>query len=89
MNISEQQKSLRDRIAGLCESHNEIMKLLWAAMNECREHVYEARGIRARCAICDDDGGWYCPDSPSHACEYDYDTNGENCVYCGEPIERK
>lgn len=89
--LSTEQIALRDRITGLRESLNKIQKILWAAERECREHVYapSKRGLRACCVICVHDGGWYCPESPSHACEYDWETNGENCVHCGEPKVRK
>ena len=92
MNITPEQAALRDRIAGLRESLNEIQKLLWAAEKECREHVYAAYSDYAAavcCVICGKHGGWYCPESPSHACEYDWKMRGENCIHCGEPQERK
>jgi hypothetical protein len=41
------------------------------------------------CAICDKDFGWYCPVNPKHYCEYDYKKNGENCIHCHVPSERK
>ena len=38
------------------------------------------------CWICGKDFGWYCPDSPNHACEYSQE---EGCIYCNQPEERK
>ena len=41
-------------------------------------------------AFCKDCGrglGWYCPDNPTHVCEYGED--GEDCIHCGQPDERK
>ena len=40
----------------------------------------------ARCFVCGESLGWYCPDSPDGACHY---SKGEGCDYCGEPSERK
>lgn len=41
--------------------------------------------------VCDDcgktTGSWFCPKNPpTHVCEY---TNGEWCIHCGNPEERK
>jgi hypothetical protein len=34
--------------------------------------------------------GWYCPDSPDHACHYaEDDTACDNCLYCHQPDARK
>jgi hypothetical protein len=40
----------------------------------------------AECDICGQSFGWYCPDSPDRYCHYKV---GENCIYCGDPDERK
>lgn len=89
MALSAIQIALRDRIAGLRGSLDEIQRLLWAAERECRAHVYEENGLRARCMICGKDGGWYCAVSPIHVCEYDWPESGEYCIYCNESKERK
>jgi len=40
-------------------------------LDQCpHEIVQEGSWGGARCAICDQDFGWYCPDSPDHACHY-------------------
>lgn len=33
--------------------------------------------------------GWDCEESPTGKCVYDWATNDECCVYCGDPEERK
>lgn len=46
----------------------------------------------ANCAVCGEDLGWYCPESPNGYCEYKQEDGGYNedrCRYCGEPEERK
>jgi hypothetical protein len=45
----------------------------------------------AICAICNENYGWYCEKSPTHACSYEQPdgTIIEYCSYCGEPYERK
>lgn len=87
--LSNDQRALRDRVSGLYLSFNEIQRLLWAAIRECREHIYGVKGGRACCIICGHDGGWYCPEAPLHVCQYDWSENGEWCIYCSEPKERK
>lgn len=41
------------------------------------------------CQDCDTGFGWFCPDSPQGYCVYDWEKHGENCIYCGNPEERK
>lgn len=45
-------------------------------------------GDSTNCLICGDDLGWWCPESKNGLCEYNR-KNGEYCVHCGEPSERK
>jgi hypothetical protein len=57
-------------------------------------HSFIKRGDSAICEVCRVDGGWWCPSSPSHCCEYEEQTEGaphaeESCIHCGEPDERK
>lgn len=42
-----------------------------------------------KCVKCGTHGGWYCPsdDNPSNECAYN--SGDENCLYCGQPEERK
>lgn len=43
-----------------------------------------------RCIHCDE-SFWFCPKSPNHICKYDdkKDPAHDNCIYCGQPEERK
>jgi hypothetical protein len=45
----------------------------------------------AHCAVCSEDLGWYCPDSPTGLCEYDdkEDLMHDTCLHCGAPEERR
>lgn len=52
----------------------------------CKHHIVRFGGA-ARCQICGQDFGWWCPNAPDHFCAY---LQGEEqCRYCGEPNERK
>lgn len=79
------------------EAQSELNKLIW----ECsrRGHVVTKREKSggAYCAICRIPLGWWCPKSPDHLCHYPNEEGyekyenvyWENCVFCGEPNERK
>lgn len=46
----------------------------------------------AVCSICNENYGWWCPDSPTNACDYgqeDGEYDEDCCRYCGKPEERK
>lgn len=32
---------------------------------------------------------WECTESPTKFCVYDWDNTGEDCIFCGQPEERK
>ena len=61
-------------------------------MRTCKhEHVMHDR-MSAECAICGQDLGWYCENSPTLSCNYwqeDGSYDEDNCIYCGGPEERK
>ena len=40
------------------------------------------------CAVCGKQLGWHCPVNPKGYCEYD-EENGEDCIHCHIPQERK
>lgn len=42
----------------------------------------------AYCVICGDRVGWWCDESPFNTCRYE-DPNWDECIYCGQPYERK
>jgi hypothetical protein len=60
---------------------------------ECQHEIIEYKVTEdcssAHCRICNEPFGWWCPKSPDNLCHYDYRTNGEYCIYCGQPEERK
>lgn len=45
------------------------------------------------CVICREHFGWYCPDNPNRdfpICQLQWNGQGDDeCVYCGQPDERK
>lgn len=55
-------------------------------VRSCKDHLYTNEYDSAICCICGSDGGWWCPDSETHTCDY---TDGEFCIHCGAPDERK
>lgn len=87
MTLTDEQQKLQQQIVDAKANSvmaNEAYRLL---RKQCVEHVYEKDGDSAVCAICGDDGGWWCPESQDHTCEY---TNSDDCcTHCGNPEERK
>lgn len=61
-----------------------------AYYNEKKKHdhviVKTESGMGARCAICKDRFGWWCPKSEKNYCE---DTGRGICRFCGISTERK
>jgi len=60
-------------------------------INTC-EHEIIKSGSSAKCDICGKYGGWYCPESLNHMCDYEQEDGSYDedcCRYCGEPEERK
>jgi len=54
--------------------------------------IYETDWGAAVCKKCNKHFGWWCPDRPDKSkpwCEYNWETHGEDCIYCGQPEERK
>lgn len=52
----------------------------------------DTTGSLAVCSVCGNSLGWYCPDSPTHLCDYrqeDESYDEDCCRYCGQPEERK
>ena len=100
---------LKEKISKLLESNEElrINKLIYDSAKkivDSHNHyvVSDQADVScgyagARCIICNNDLGWYCPKSPDHLCNY-YGIHGDNnypyldeddCIYCHEPEERK
>lgn len=42
----------------------------------------------AKCMVCGNHLGWWCPKSKDHLCHYEK-TNSDSCDFCGHPDERK
>jgi hypothetical protein len=63
----------------ICKKKGHIVK------KRITEKGYETGGCF--CSVCGENLGWYCPKNPKQYCEYDGKT--EECIYCGEPEERK
>jgi hypothetical protein len=78
------------RKRAVVDTRNKIRKLhirLATLISECN-HVTVRCGDGAKCLVCGKNFGWWCPNSPTHYCEYDDEFN-ESCKYCEEPEERK
>ena len=57
-----------------------------------RQHkVVEIECDLACCALCGKDFGWWCPENPSHYCEYEdgKSFHSYECKWCRQPVQRK
>ena len=87
MELTDKQWRLQQRIANAkaaaCNAENRLAR--YKAM--C-QHVYaQSAGESSYCVVCGNFGGWYCPENPTHVCQYSRDF--DSCDFCGEPEERK
>lgn len=73
-------KKLREQIFTLLDEKNNIKA-------KC-QHKFIRISDSAACSECNYDGGWWCPESPTHLCSYEKH-NPDCCDYCGYPEERK
>lgn len=80
------QVKLKAEIKKTTKEFYDVERHLWSLKYQCVPHVYEKRDNTAVCVICGHKGGWWCEKSPDNVCAYDTD---ENCIFCGEPEERK
>jgi len=85
--MTKEQEELKEQIRiateALTSAHNHLEML----RQSCKQHLWKNSGWGSvNCAVCGKDGGWYCPKSPNSCCEYD---ENEECIYCGQPEERK
>lgn len=58
----------------------------------CDHDIVKTDWDSAQCDICKEDFGHWCPDSPTHFCDYDQEDGSYDedcCRYCGNPEERK
>ena len=62
----------------------------WVASEPRRQEIDGSS--RAKCSQCGFNAKlWYCPSSPTHLCDYDFDEDpcADSCLHCGQPEERK
>jgi hypothetical protein len=83
--LTTEQEKLKQAIAGAKFTFDRA-KADYQNTKAICTHVYQKDGDSAVCAICEEYGGWWCPDSNDHVCQY---TDGEGCDYCGQPEERQ
>lgn len=92
--------TLDERLAALEVQYRKDKAELRATVAKCKDHVWilgrytkyewwDRWVINATvfCAICDKNGGWYCPVNPTRQCEYV--GSSEYCIHCSTPDERK
>lgn len=79
MDIKQRLAEIREQIRAL---YMEQAKLVL----DCQHVIIESHDS-AHCDICGKDFGWWCPDSTTHICQYEDDS--ECCIFCGQPDERK
>lgn len=77
-------KELRNRESKICSEIYNIQKNCIHNVIPTGSNSTESSGI---CSECGKDTGWYCPDNPSHICQYD--EWGDYCLFCNQPNERK
>jgi len=90
-NLSKSMRKLKDDIATVKYKLRVLECRLGELTYRCTHHIVEC-GSSAKCVVCEQDFGWWCPDNPSHICDYEqpdgrYDS--DQCVHCGQPNERK
>lgn len=83
-------------VSVLKERLREAEKGLEMYQEDCKHTNIEVSnsGLSAKCKDCGNEPrGWYCPESTNMGCEYECPITGESnfdeCIYCGEPYERK
>lgn len=89
--LNEDQKRLKREILEAKEEMIATANDYHELLNKC-EHSIVKRNESAICEVCNKNFGWWCPDSPGHMCDYSdgSDMNfSENCLFCGQPDERK
>lgn len=84
--LTPQQTTLRDSIRLAFDRRRDADVQYQELRQQCNSHVFVNVSDDAHCAVCGQNGGWYCPDSPDHVCHYD---QNECCTFCGDPEERK
>lgn len=87
--ILEHKKEIKNAEILIRELHSKIKNLQSICFHEA---ITQSPWGSAKCNICDKEFSWYCPESPTLECDYEYDNgdyNDDCCKYCAEPEERK
>lgn len=77
--LTPEQKAFQDELNQLESVYKKAKEAYWGRFNECK-HVTAHSGVEdgsAWCAICGNDLGHYCPESPDHACHYFTNNDGK------------
>lgn len=89
MNINRRVRYLKIKMKKYKQLENDINKNIKSLRKKCKHEKLDITWYgTATCKICGEEFDWYCPTSPTLECEYDND-HGEDCIYCGQPEERK
>ena len=81
--------NLKQQIQQAQKEKDEASRKLARLMIACTHEKIKKSYASAVCDTCGRDFGWFCPKSSDNACEYNWETHGEDCIYCGQPEERK
>ena len=86
--ILEKQEALRKTMLYHMVAHEQEGHAIGSRDPDIEEKlkINEFASTGAYCIVCGKDFGWWCPKSPDNHCHY-YD--GDECNYCGMPLERK
>lgn len=79
------------------EANHTLNKLRLSCTHYIKPITSNNDSCSAVCEICGSYEGWYCSESPNHVCNYEhYDEemggrywDEDDCIYCGQPEERK
>lgn len=82
--LTQQEQDLQNRLW-------EVQRQLGKLRDKCKHKAppFDKDFLSVKCVNCGADMGWSCPKSPNNACEYNWEETGEDCIYCGQPEERK
>lgn len=88
------QDDLKKSIQALKDEIKFAQVKLGLLCQQCRntKHSWVRHHDSVICEICNEHGGWWCPDSEDHHCDYeqpDGTFNSDHCIHCGAPDERK
>ena len=91
--LTPEQLELKKKIDEAEAALRPAQEAFLALMRQCKHVIAEPdrRSIRdgcagAQCAVCKLNLGWYCPDSPDHACHY-YSHDGKVTLVDGTEVD--